>query len=88
MKQSQHDPTLKEYSTEREIRQWIRHLEKIIEDLERREKAAKLKNATFAEKNTQLRRKYKRLITRVRFLQKKYPEIDFGLGQFSKEHGD
>lgn len=88
MKQSQFDPTLKDHFTENEARQWIQHLEKIIESLEKREKIAKAKNLKFAVTNTELRRKFKRLMFKMMVLQERHPEIDFGLKDFSEEQDD
>lgn len=88
MKQSQFDPTLKDHFTENEARQWIRHLEKIIESIEKREKTAKAKNLKFAVTNTELRRKFKRLMFKMTVLQERHPEIDFGLKDFSEEQDD
>lgn len=88
MKQSQYDPTLKDHFTENEARDWIRHLEKIIESLENREKVAKTKNKRFCLINTELRRKYKRLMFKMQVLQERHPEIDFGLDEFSKKQDE
>lgn len=82
MKQSQYDPTLKDHFTENEARRWIRHLEKIIESLEKREKEAKARNANFSRLNTELKRKIRRFIFRMQVLQERHPEIDFGLDEF------
>lgn len=89
MKQSQYDPTLKAYFTQEEARQWIRHLEKIIESLEKKLKVAGSKNLESVKRNTELRRKYKRLIAKIEFLQEQHHDINFGLEEFikpSKEH--
>ena len=85
MKQSEHDPTLKEHFSEEEARQWIRHLEKVIESLEQKIKKAKENNEKFIEKNTYYRRKYNRIIAHFEFLQEKHPDIDFGLEQFKNK---
>ena len=82
---SEHDPTTKEHFTEEEARQWIRHLEKVIESQENKAIKAKQRNAYFAEKNTSMRRKIKRLIEKLRFLQEQHPDIDFGIEEFSKD---
>lgn len=84
MKQSKYDPTLKEHFSEEEARRWIRHLEKIIEQYENREKYAKEKNARFTERHMQTKRKLARLITHLEFLQEKYPDIEMGLDAFIK----
>ena len=85
MNKSEHDPTLKEHFSENEARQWIRHLEKIIENLENREKKRKEKNALFTEKHQFLKLKLKRIIAHFEFLQEKYPDIDFGLDKFKNK---
>ena len=82
MKQSENDPTLREHFTEREARDWIRHLEKIIDSQEDKIKRKKGVNREFAEINTKLRRKYKRLLAHVEYLQEQHPDIDFGLEAF------
>ena len=82
---SEHDPTTKEHLTEEEARSWIRHLEKVIEKQEDRTIKAKQRNAYFAEKNTSMRRKIKRLVEKLRFLQEQHPDIDFGLDELDNE---
>lgn len=88
MKLSQYDPTLKDHFTENEARRWIRHLENIIESLEKKEKVAKSKNVSLCVINTELRRKYKRLMFKMQVLQERHPEIDFGLDEFSKKQDE
>lgn len=82
MKQSEYDPTLREHFTEKEARNWIRHLEKVIESLELKLKRAKGLNGKFSAKNTALNRKYKRLMIHIEYLQEEHPDIDFGLESF------
>lgn len=69
MKQSQFDPTLKEHFTENEARNWIRHLEKIIETLDGRLKKAREKTARMADRNTYHSRMAKRYKAANDFLQ-------------------
>ena len=69
MKQSEHDPTLKEHFTEDEARMWIRHLEKIIESLEKKAKASAERSAQQSEKAKYYRDKIKRLEARIDFLE-------------------
>lgn len=86
MKQSQYDPTLKEHFTEEEARRWIRHLEKIIESYEKKEKYRKEKNALFTAKFAETKKRLARVITHLEFLQEKFPDIDFGVEAFKQKH--
>lgn len=81
MKQSKNDPTLRSHFTEEEARQWIRHLERVIERLEAKDK----KRLELQSKLTYYRRKYRRFFARVEFLQEEHPEIDFGLDDFRQQ---
>ena len=82
MKQSENDPTIKEHFTENEARNHIRHLNNVIASLENKLRVSGEKNAMLAEKHTIVKRKLKRLIAHVEFLQEKYQNIDFGLDKF------
>lgn len=69
MKQSPHDPTLKEHFGETEARQWIRHLERIIEMLERKLARSGEKNRYLVEKSTFRNRQNKRLKIHIQSLE-------------------
>lgn len=86
MKQSQYDPTLKEHFTEAEARRYIHHLKNVIASLENKLRISGEKNAMFADKHTQTKRKLKRLITHLEYLQEQYPNIDFGVNAFKEKH--
>jgi predicted nuclease with TOPRIM domain len=76
MNQSQHDPTLKVYFTQDEARQWIRHLEKIVDNEKTKNKKLHESNAKLDERFKHFSAKCKRLDFQNEYLENRVKQLE------------